>query len=200
LLANLVYFMYAWYQDGHIAYVGFVLCLCMQGNGRARKGRSMELGGVGEGGAIGRNGTSPPPGSAAAMAPQQHLTPMAPLLLLVSAPQQHPAPMAPPLPLASAPQQHPGVMPPPVQLLATAAQDQLNLMAPPFHPRPKPPALLLPVKMPPPQPMLIEQDESHDLKWSVLLLASAGRAHPCLSRRNVGVPVLPQGSQAMDHS
>ena len=52
-----------------LAYVGFVLRLCMQyvGNGRARKGRSMELGGVGEGGAVGRNSTSPPPGSAAAI-------------------------------------------------------------------------------------------------------------------------------------
>ena len=50
-----------------LAYVGFVLRLCMQyvGNGRARKGRSMELGGVGEAGAVGRNSTSPPPGSAA---------------------------------------------------------------------------------------------------------------------------------------
>jgi hypothetical protein len=36
-----------------LAYVGFVLRLCMQyvGNGQARKGRSMELGGVREGGA-----------------------------------------------------------------------------------------------------------------------------------------------------
>jgi hypothetical protein len=52
-----------------LAYVGFVLCFCMQfmGNGRARKGRSMELGGVGEGGAVGRNRTSPPSGSAAAI-------------------------------------------------------------------------------------------------------------------------------------
>ena len=52
-----------------LAYVGFVLRLCMQymENGRARKGRSMELGGVGEGGAVGRNSTSPPPGSAAAI-------------------------------------------------------------------------------------------------------------------------------------
>jgi hypothetical protein len=49
-----------------LAYVGFVLHLCMQytGNGRARKGRSMELGGVGEGGAVGRNTASPPPDSA----------------------------------------------------------------------------------------------------------------------------------------
>jgi hypothetical protein len=52
-----------------LACVGFVLCLCMQyvGNGRARKGWSMELGGVREGGAVGRNSTSPPPGSAAAI-------------------------------------------------------------------------------------------------------------------------------------
>jgi hypothetical protein len=50
-----------------LAYVGFVLHLCMQyvGNGRASKGQSMELGGVGEGGAVGRNSTSPPPDSAA---------------------------------------------------------------------------------------------------------------------------------------
>jgi hypothetical protein len=53
------------------AYVGFVLHLCMQyvGNGRARMGRSMELGGVGEGGAVGHNNTSSPPGSAAAIRP-----------------------------------------------------------------------------------------------------------------------------------
>ena len=102
-------------------------------------------------------------------APQQHQAPMAHPLPLVSAPQQHPAPMAPPLPLASAPQQHSGVMPPPVQPLAMAAQDQLNLMAPPFRPRPRPPPLLLPIERPPPWPVLIEQDESHDLKWSVLL-------------------------------
>jgi hypothetical protein len=52
-----------------LAYVGFILCLCMQyvGNGRVRKGWSMELGGAGEGGAVGRNSTSPPPGSAAAI-------------------------------------------------------------------------------------------------------------------------------------
>jgi hypothetical protein len=52
-----------------LAYVGFVLRLCMQyvGNGRARKGQSMELGGVGEGGVVGRNSTSPPPGSSAAI-------------------------------------------------------------------------------------------------------------------------------------
>jgi hypothetical protein len=52
-----------------LAYVGFVLHLCMQyvGNGWARKGQSMELGGVGEGGAVRRNRTSPPPGSAAAI-------------------------------------------------------------------------------------------------------------------------------------
>jgi hypothetical protein len=51
-----------------LAYVGFVLRCCMQyaGNGRARKGWSMELGGVGEGGAVGRNTTSPPPDSATA--------------------------------------------------------------------------------------------------------------------------------------
>jgi hypothetical protein len=50
LLANLVYFMYAWYRDVTLlAYVGFVFCLCMQyvGNCGARKGRSMVLGGVG---------------------------------------------------------------------------------------------------------------------------------------------------------
>jgi hypothetical protein len=52
-----------------LTYVGFVLHLCMQyvGNGRARKGQSMELGGVGEGGAVGWNNTSPPPGAAAAI-------------------------------------------------------------------------------------------------------------------------------------
>jgi hypothetical protein len=52
-----------------LAYVGFVLHLCMQyvRNGRARKGWSMELIGVGEGGAVGRNNTSPPPGSATAI-------------------------------------------------------------------------------------------------------------------------------------
>jgi hypothetical protein len=52
-----------------LAYVGFVLRLSMQyvANGPARKGRSMELGGVGEGGAIGRNSTSLPSGSAAAI-------------------------------------------------------------------------------------------------------------------------------------
>jgi hypothetical protein len=50
-----------------LAYVGFVLRLCMQRNGRARKGRSMELGGVREGGAVGRNSTSPAPGSAASI-------------------------------------------------------------------------------------------------------------------------------------
>jgi hypothetical protein len=68
LLANLVYFMYAWYRDGHIVSL-CILHLCMQymGNGRARKGRSMELGGVREGGAVGRNSTSPPPGSATAI-------------------------------------------------------------------------------------------------------------------------------------
>jgi hypothetical protein len=52
-----------------LAYVGFVLRLSMQyvGNGRARKGLSMEVGGVGEGGAVGRNSTSPPHGSATAI-------------------------------------------------------------------------------------------------------------------------------------
>jgi hypothetical protein len=52
-----------------LAYVGFVHHLCMQyvGNGRARKGQSMELGGVGEGGAVRCNSTSPTPGSAAAI-------------------------------------------------------------------------------------------------------------------------------------
>jgi hypothetical protein len=59
-------------------------------------------------------------------------------------------------------------MPPLVQPLATAAQDQLNLRAPPFRPWPRLPPLLLPIEMPPPRPVLIE-DESHDLKWSVLL-------------------------------
>jgi hypothetical protein len=82
--------------------------------------------------------------------------------------------MAPPLPLASAPQQHPGVMPPPVQPLAMAAQDHLNLMAPPFRQWPRLPPLLLPVEMPPPCPVFIEQDELHDLKWSVLLWLSQG--------------------------
>jgi hypothetical protein len=49
-----------------LAYVGFVLLLCMEyvGNGRARKGRSMKPRGVGEAGAVERNNTSPPPGSA----------------------------------------------------------------------------------------------------------------------------------------
>jgi hypothetical protein len=52
-----------------LAYVGFVLHLCMQyvGNGRAKKGRSMELGGVSETGVVGRNSNSPPPNSAAAI-------------------------------------------------------------------------------------------------------------------------------------
>jgi hypothetical protein len=49
-----------------------------------------------------------------------------------------------------------------------AAQDQLNLMAPPFLPRPRPPPLLLPIEMPLPRLVLIEEDESHDLKWYVL--------------------------------
>jgi hypothetical protein len=50
-------------------YVGFVLHFCMKyvGNGRERKERSMELGGLGEAGAVERNSTSPPPGSAAAI-------------------------------------------------------------------------------------------------------------------------------------
>jgi hypothetical protein len=120
------------------------------------------------------------------LAPQQHPTPMVPPLPLVSAPQQHLAPMA--LPLASTPQQHPGVMPPPVQTLATTAQDQLNLMAPPFRPWSRPPPLLLPIEMSPPWPVLIEQDDSHDLKCSVFLWLQH------LSRRNVGVPFFPQGS------
>jgi hypothetical protein len=40
-----------------LAYVGFVLRFCMQymDNGWARKGRSMELGGVSEAGAVGCN-------------------------------------------------------------------------------------------------------------------------------------------------
>jgi hypothetical protein len=95
-------------------------------------------------------------------------------LLGAIARHRHPTPMAPPLSLESAPQQHPGVMPPPVQPLATAAQDQLNLMAPPFRPRPRPPALLLPVEMPPQLPVLIQQDELHDLKWYVLLWLQQG--------------------------
>jgi hypothetical protein len=82
-----------------------------------------------------------------------------------------PTPMAPPLPLASAPQLHPEVMPPRVQPLATAAQDQLNLMAPPFRPRPRPPPLLLPGTL---RSVLIEQDELHDLKWCVLLWLPQG--------------------------
>jgi hypothetical protein len=50
-------------------YVGFVLSLCMQyvGNRRTRKGRRTRHGGVGEGGAVERNSTSMPPGSAAAI-------------------------------------------------------------------------------------------------------------------------------------
>jgi hypothetical protein len=36
-------------------------------------------------------------------------------------------------------------------------------MAPPFRPRPRSPCLLLPIEMPPPRPVLIEQDETHDL-------------------------------------
>jgi hypothetical protein len=108
--------------------------------------------------------------------------------------------MAPPLSLASTPQQHPGVMRPPVHLLATAALDQLNLMAPPFLPQPRLPPLLLPNEMPPPWLVLIEQYESHDKTMVCVAMASAGRARPCLSRRNVGVPFLPQGSQAMDNS
>jgi hypothetical protein len=52
-----------------LASVEFFLRLCMQyvGNGQARKGRSMELGGIGAGGAVGHNSTSLPPGSAAAI-------------------------------------------------------------------------------------------------------------------------------------
>jgi hypothetical protein len=65
-------------------------------------------------------------------------------------------------------------MPPPVQPLATTAHGQLNLMAPPFRPQPRPPSLLLLVEMPPPQPVLIEQDESHDLKWFMLLWLQQG--------------------------
>jgi hypothetical protein len=64
-----------------LAYVGFVLHLCMQyeGNGQAKKGRSMELGGVGKGEMSG------------AIAPHRH-----PVQPLPSAPQQHPALMEPP--------------------------------------------------------------------------------------------------------
>jgi hypothetical protein len=132
-------------------YVEFVLHLCMQymENGWAGNGRSMELGGVGEAGAVGCNSTLPPPGSAAAIDTAAYSNPMTPPLPLVSAPQQHQASMASPLPMASTHQQkHPGVMPPPAQSpLATASQDQLNLRAQPFRPRPRPQPLLLPVEM-----------------------------------------------------
>jgi hypothetical protein len=119
MLANLVYFMYAWYQDGHIVslcrvcssfvharpvrlayqppasstflsqqtshqqpasstFLSQQISISHQppakrtgwqyvGNARTRNGQSMELGGVGEGGAVGRNSSSPPLDSAAAI-------------------------------------------------------------------------------------------------------------------------------------
>jgi hypothetical protein len=87
-----------------LAYVGFVLRLCMQyvGNGRARKVRIMELGGVGEAGVVECNSTSPPPGSATAIgtaaAPGTNGTSTSASISTSVAP----GPMAPPLPLASA--------------------------------------------------------------------------------------------------
>jgi hypothetical protein len=71
-----------------LAYVGFVLHLCIQyvENGRARKGRSMELDGVREGEVVRRNSTSPPPGSAAVISTAATPTPIAHPLSLVSAP------------------------------------------------------------------------------------------------------------------
>jgi hypothetical protein len=50
-----------------LAYVGFIIRLCMQyvENVQARKGQSMELGGIREARAVGHNSTSPVPNSAA---------------------------------------------------------------------------------------------------------------------------------------
>jgi hypothetical protein len=60
-----------------LAYVGFVLHLCMRyvGNGWARKGRRMELGEVGEAGVVGRNSTSPSPSSATTIGTAAALSP-----------------------------------------------------------------------------------------------------------------------------
>jgi hypothetical protein len=89
-----------------LAYVGFVLRLCMQymGNGWARKRWSMELGGVGEGGVVGHNSTSPPPGSAAAIGTTAALAPNGTSSSASIGTSAAPALMAPPLLLASAPQ------------------------------------------------------------------------------------------------
>jgi hypothetical protein len=153
----------------------YFICVCSTW-GMARQGRveAWNLEDSGEGEMWGTIAPQRHPVQLLPLAMQQHPAPIAPPLPLVSTPQQHPAPMAPLLPLASAPQKHSGVMPPSVQLLATASRVQLNLMAPPFRPRPRPPRLLLPVEMPPLRPVLIEQDESHDLKWSVLLWLQQG--------------------------
>jgi hypothetical protein len=65
-------------------------------------------------------------------------------------------------------------------------------MAPPFRPRPRRPPLLLPVEMPPARTVLIEQDESHDLKWFVLLLLQqAGPAR--VFHEGVWVCILARG-------
>jgi hypothetical protein len=149
-----------------LGYVGFVLHLCMQyvGNGQARKGRSMELGGVGEAGAVGHNRTSSPPGSVTAIGTASAPGPNGTSTFAGIGTSLAPGPNGTSTSTVIDTLATPGVKPPLVQPLITTAQDQLNLMAPPFRPRPRPPPLLLPIEMPPPRPVLIEQDESHDLK------------------------------------
>jgi hypothetical protein len=136
------------------------------GSGRARKGHIMELGGVGEGGGVRHNSTSPPPGSAAAIDTAAALDPNG----TFAAPDPNDTSTSAGIGTSATP----GGDATPVQPLATAAQDQLNLMAAPFCPRPRPAPLLLPNEMPPPRLELVEQDESHDLKWSVLLWLQQG--------------------------
>jgi hypothetical protein len=70
LLANLVYFMYAWYRDGHIVSLcrvcsSFVYAVCGEWPGKegTEHGTWRSRGR----GAVGRNSTSPPLGSAAAI-------------------------------------------------------------------------------------------------------------------------------------
>jgi hypothetical protein len=135
-----------------LAYVGFVLRLCMQyvGNGQERKGRSMELGGVREGGAIGRNRTSPPPGSAAAIGTTAAPDPNGTFTSAGIGTSKAPGPNGTSTSAGIGTSATSRMMPPLVQPLATTAQDQLNLMTPPFRPRRRPPPLLWPIEMPPP--------------------------------------------------
>jgi hypothetical protein len=157
-----------------LAYVEFVLRLCMQyvGNGRAKKGQSIELGGVGEAGAIGWNSTSPPPGSAStidtAVALGPNGTSTSASIGTLATPGHNGTSTSAGISISATPGG---------DATSSSAAGRINSgSVEPFRPRPRPPLLILPVEMTPLRLVLIEQDESHDLKWSVLLWLQQGWA------------------------